>query len=73
MAAGGEYLKRSGKVRFFGISVAEHDPESAMGAVRTEIIDAVQVIYNIFDQTPENFFLTLPREKGGCTGASALR
>jgi aryl-alcohol dehydrogenase-like predicted oxidoreductase len=58
-----EYLKRSGKVRFFGISVAEHDPDSALEAVRTGMIDAVQVIYNIFDQTPERNLFPLCQEK----------
>jgi aryl-alcohol dehydrogenase-like predicted oxidoreductase len=48
-----EDLKRSGKVRAVGISITEHDPDSALSAMRTGLIDAVQVIYNVFDQTPE--------------------
>ena len=48
-----EELKRAGKVRAVGISITEHDPDSGLGAIRTGLIDAVQVIYNIFDQTPE--------------------
>jgi len=58
-----EHLKRSGKIRFFGISIAEHDPDSALGAVKTGIIDSVQVIYNIFDQTPEKNLFPLCQEK----------
>lgn len=58
-----EQLKRSGKVRFFGISVAEHDPDSSLEAVRTGLIDSVQVIYNIFDQTPERNLFPLCQEK----------
>ena len=58
-----EYLKRSGKVRFFGISIAEHDPDSALEAIRTGMIDSVQVIYNIFDQTPERNLFPLCQEK----------
>lgn len=58
-----EQLKRSGKIRFFGISVAEHDPDSALEAVRTGLIDSVQVIYNIFDQTPEKNLFPLCQEK----------
>jgi aryl-alcohol dehydrogenase-like predicted oxidoreductase len=58
-----EDLKRSGKIRFFGISIAEHDPDSALEAVRTGMIDAVQVIYNIFDQTPERKLFPLCQEK----------
>jgi len=46
-------LKRSGKVRAVGISITEHDPDSGLSAVRTGLVDAVQVIYNIFDQAPE--------------------
>jgi aryl-alcohol dehydrogenase-like predicted oxidoreductase len=48
-----EDLKRSGKVRIVGISASEHDPDSVLGIVETGLIDAVQLIYNIFDQTPE--------------------
>jgi aryl-alcohol dehydrogenase-like predicted oxidoreductase len=48
-----EDLKRSEKARAVGISITEHDPDSALGIIRTGLIDAVQVIYNIFDQTPE--------------------
>ncbi|MGI8961966.1 MAG: aldo/keto reductase [Bryobacteraceae bacterium] len=58
-----EDLKRSGKVRFFGISVAEHDPDSALEAIRTGMVDSVQVIYNIFDQTPERNLFPLCQEK----------
>ena len=49
-----EELKRSGKVRAVGISLSDHDPDSGLEAVRSGLIDAVQVIYNIFDQSPEN-------------------
>jgi aryl-alcohol dehydrogenase-like predicted oxidoreductase len=61
-----EDLKRSGKARAVGISITEHDPDSALSAIRTGLIDAVQVIYNIFDQTPENqlFPLTLQENIG---------
>ena len=48
-----EDLRRSGKVRTVGVSATEHDPDSVLGIVETGLIDAVQVIYNIFDQTPE--------------------
>jgi aryl-alcohol dehydrogenase-like predicted oxidoreductase len=45
-------LKRSGKVRAVGISINDHEPESALDLIHTGLIDTVQVIYNIFDQTP---------------------
>jgi aryl-alcohol dehydrogenase-like predicted oxidoreductase len=58
-----EDLKGSGKIRFFGISIAEHDSDSALEAIRTGMIDAVQVIYNIFDQSPEQNLFPLCKEK----------
>jgi aryl-alcohol dehydrogenase-like predicted oxidoreductase len=58
-----EDLKRSGKVCAVGISITEHDPDSALSAMRTGLIDAVQVIYNIFDQTPERQLFPLAIEE----------
>jgi aryl-alcohol dehydrogenase-like predicted oxidoreductase len=59
-------LKRSGKVRAVGISVTEHEPDTVLDALRTDLIDAVQVIYNVFDQAPEAalFPLCLERNVG---------
>ena len=48
-----EELKRSGKVRAVGISINDHQPDSALEIIETGLIDTVQVIYNIFDQSPE--------------------
>jgi aryl-alcohol dehydrogenase-like predicted oxidoreductase len=48
-----ETLKTSGKARFVGISINDHQPDTALGIIETGLIDTVQVIYNIFDQTPE--------------------
>jgi aryl-alcohol dehydrogenase-like predicted oxidoreductase len=48
-----ETLKKSGKVKAFGISINDHQPDSAIDIINTGLIDTVQVIYNIFDQTPE--------------------
>jgi len=48
-----EDLKTSGKVQFVGISINDHQPDSALGIIETGLIDTVQVIYNIFDQSPE--------------------
>lgn len=48
-----EDLKRAGKVRHFGISINDHQPASALSAMETGLIDTVQVIYNVFDQSPE--------------------
>lgn len=46
-------LKNQGKIRFFGVSINDHAPETALKIVASGLIDAVQVIYNIFDQSPE--------------------
>ncbi len=56
-------LKRSGKVRAVGISINDHDPDSALELVRTGLIDTVQVIYNIFDQTPQRSLFPLCRKE----------
>jgi aryl-alcohol dehydrogenase-like predicted oxidoreductase len=57
-----EDLKTSGKIRYFGLSINDHQPDSALEACRTGLIDTVQVIYNIFDQSPEHQLLPLCRE-----------
>jgi aryl-alcohol dehydrogenase-like predicted oxidoreductase len=46
-------LKQSGRVAAVGISINDHDPDSALEIIRTGLIDTVQVIYNVFDQSPE--------------------
>jgi aryl-alcohol dehydrogenase-like predicted oxidoreductase len=48
-----EELKKSGKARAVGISINDHQPDSALEILETGLIDTVQVIYNIFDQSPE--------------------
>jgi len=48
-----ETLKTSGKVRAVGISINDHQPDSALKIIETGLVDTVQVIYNIFDQSPE--------------------
>ena len=47
-------LKREGLVRSVGISVNRWEPTNVMTALETGLIDAVQVVYNIFDQNPED-------------------
>ena len=49
-----EELKRRGLVRAFGISVNRWEPGNVLAALRTGLVDAVQVVYNIFDQNPED-------------------
>ncbi len=49
-----EDLKREGKIRAAGISINRWEPWNAVRSLRTGHVDAVQVIYNIFDQNPED-------------------
>lgn len=49
-----EYLKKSGKARAVGVSINDHQPETALALIETGLVDTVQVIYNIFDQSPED-------------------
>jgi aryl-alcohol dehydrogenase-like predicted oxidoreductase len=49
-----ERLKNSGHVRAFGISVNRWQPENVIAAIETGLVDFVQVVYNIFDQNPED-------------------
>jgi aryl-alcohol dehydrogenase-like predicted oxidoreductase len=55
-------LKRQGKIRAFGISVNRWEPANVIKALRTGKVDAVQVIYNIFDQNPEDELFPVCRE-----------
>ena len=67
-------------MRFVGISVNDHDPSSALRAVASGLFDTAQIIYNIFDQTPEEMFFPagqkhdlgviarVPFDEGGLTG-----
>jgi aryl-alcohol dehydrogenase-like predicted oxidoreductase len=57
-----ERLKKSGKVKHFGISVNRWEPENVLKALETGLIDAVQVIYNIFDQNPEDKLFPICRK-----------
>lgn len=49
-----EKLKRDGVVRSFGLSINRWEAENGIKALRTGLVDVVQVIYNIFDQAPED-------------------
>lgn len=61
-----EDLRKAGKIRFCGISINDHQPDTALEAVASGLIDTVQVIYNIFDQTPEqNLFPATQRHNVG--------
>ena len=55
-------LKDEGLVRAWGISVNRWEPWNGLRTLRTGMIDAVQVIYNIFDQAPEDELFPLCSE-----------
>lgn len=55
-------LKQEGLILAAGISIDRWEPANAIEALRTGIIDAVQVIYNIFDQSPEDELFPVCRE-----------
>jgi aryl-alcohol dehydrogenase-like predicted oxidoreductase len=57
-------LRRDGLVRYVGISVNRREPSNVLRTLRTGLIDAVQVVYNIFDQSPEDELFPLCRELG---------
>jgi aryl-alcohol dehydrogenase-like predicted oxidoreductase len=57
-----EDLKRAGKVHAWGVSVNRWEPDNCLETLKTGMIDAVQVIYNIFDQNPEDRLFPLADE-----------
>ena len=59
-----EDLKREGKIRFFGVSINDHQPANAIKLIQSGIVDTVQVIYNVFDQSPEDELLPVCEEHG---------
>jgi aryl-alcohol dehydrogenase-like predicted oxidoreductase len=74
-------LKRDGKIRFFGVSINDHQPASAIRLVESGHVDTVQVIYNVFDQSPEDelfpavetarvgVIVRVPFDEGALTGS----
>ncbi len=73
-------LKEQGKIRFFGISINDHQSENALRLIETGVVDTVQVIYNVFEQSPEDklfpacqqhnigVIVRVPLDEGGLTG-----
>jgi aryl-alcohol dehydrogenase-like predicted oxidoreductase len=57
-----EKLKGEGWIRSFGLSLNRWEPENGLTTLRTGLIDAVQVIYNIFDQAPDDKLFPLCQE-----------
>lgn len=59
-----EALKQEGLVQAIGVSVNRWEPWNVLRTLRTGLIDAVQVIYNLFDQAPEDELFPACRERG---------
>jgi aryl-alcohol dehydrogenase-like predicted oxidoreductase len=57
-------LRREGLVHHVGVSVNRREPANVLRTLRTGLIDAVQVVYNILDQAPEDELFPLCRELG---------
>jgi aryl-alcohol dehydrogenase-like predicted oxidoreductase len=75
-----EALRSSGAIRYFGISINDHQPANALRLIESGAVDSVQVIYNVFDQSPEDelfpacrehdvgVIARVPLDEGGLTG-----
>jgi aryl-alcohol dehydrogenase-like predicted oxidoreductase len=75
-----EELKRDGRIRFFGVSINDHQPANAIRLIESGAVDTVQVIYNLFDQSPEDelfpavldadvgVIVRVPLDEGSLTG-----
>jgi aryl-alcohol dehydrogenase-like predicted oxidoreductase len=58
-----EALVAEGKVLNWGISINDHAPETALRALADPLFASAQVIYNIFDRSPETELFALARER----------
>jgi len=73
-------LRDEGKIRFFGVSINDLQPANAIRLIETGQVDTVQVVYNIFEQAPEDELLAacerndvgviarVPLDEGSLTG-----
>jgi aryl-alcohol dehydrogenase-like predicted oxidoreductase len=59
-----EALKSEGKIRAFGVSINDHQPANAIKLIESGAVDTVQVIYNAFDQSPEDELLPACEQHG---------
>ena len=62
MAACGGRIEAPEADQGFGISVNRWEPANVIKALETGLVDAVQVVYNIFDQNPEDELFPACRE-----------
>ena len=73
-------LKKQGKVRSIGVSISDHQPDTALKLVEGGVVDVLQVIYNLFDQSAQDRLFPLaqkhhvgilarcPLDEGGLSG-----
>lgn len=73
-------LRSDGRIRFFGISINDHQPHNGIRLIERGVVDTAQVIYNVFDQSPEDelfpacreqdvgVIARVPLDEGGLTG-----
>jgi aryl-alcohol dehydrogenase-like predicted oxidoreductase len=57
-------LKSEKLIGGFGISINRWEPASVLKAIDTGVVDNVQVVYNVFDQNPEDELFPRCRERG---------
>ena len=57
-------LRDEGLIGAIGISVNRWEPANCLAALDTGLVDVIQVIYNIFDQAPEDELLPRARAEG---------
>jgi aryl-alcohol dehydrogenase-like predicted oxidoreductase len=57
-------LKARGLIRAFGISINRWEPENVLRALATGLVDVVQVVYNVFDQAPEDVLFPICQRDG---------
>lgn len=74
-------LKEEGTIKYFGVSINDHQPTNGTQLVQSGKVETVQVIYNIFDQSPEDLLfpvcqknnvgviVRVPLDEGGLTGS----
>ncbi len=55
-------LKDEGLIRAIGVSVNRWEPTECVRTLRTGLVDSIQVIYNLFDQAPEDELFPICRE-----------
>ncbi|OGM05217.1 aldo/keto reductase [Candidatus Woesebacteria bacterium RIFCSPHIGHO2_01_FULL_39_32] len=79
-----EKITKSGKVKFWGISINDYQPSNCIKTLDTGLIQTIQLIFNIFHQKPikklfpyakkQNIGLIVrvPLDEGGLTGRLTL-